>query len=140
MSLTSRARNLARLTGWPHQRCVNELRNIGVQADAFAQDADWPVQRAELYLINNDFDEEYAEVSHGARYVRNHRCAECGKLAFHGLDKKGTHVSGYEEHCPECVGEYGVWTCSRCGSEIAGSPTDTDVCSNCWDHIVNRDD
>lgn len=139
MSLTSRARQLALLTNWSHQRCINELRAVGAEASDLADAAQWSVQRAEVFLIDPRFDAEYAEVSQWARYVEEHDCDSCGTRAFHGLDKKGTHVSGSLQFCPECVGGSEMWHCSRCGGEVLGQPGDGEICSNCWNNLMNRD-
>lgn len=70
--------------------------------------------------------------------LTEHECESCGKL----LDKEEEsycydHVEDANFVCRECLEDYSE--CSRCGMKT-NNDDEIGICSNCWDHLISKDD
>lgn len=136
MSLTSRARKLAKKMEITHQQAVEEIRKLGTKPAELAKEYGWELWRADAYAIDPSLDDGYAvaECSRGARYVEIRSCESCCVGYFVALDKKGERVHGTEEHCESCAS--GI-QCDRCGRDLL-KEWDMAVCDECFKHALRE--
>lgn len=128
MSLTSRARHLARASGLGHQQAVNAIRSSGTGPQELVAQTNWPLHRADVFLHDEMADAEMRAVSQKSRYVTNAECANCYQRFFVGRDKKGEPTTA-SDFCPECIEEYGLDHCPCCGNEHLGVVDG--ICGDC---------
>ena len=139
MSMKNRAKALARKAQITYQQALKALDDMGQEPADLRQRMQWPLQRADAYCFDPDLDEEYADVSRGARYVHEEVCENCCRGYFTSADKKGTPVAGSDQYCPQCISEYEMWQCDRCGSEVLGPDGELAICRNCFDDLISKD-
>lgn len=139
MSLKSRARNLQTLTGWPLQKCEQEILGLGEKPKDLVERSQWSLKRADAYLVDPDLDPEHDEATSSARYVTEEECKSCGQMFFSGVDKKGVDAFNNTGYCPDCLGDDPeTWECSYCGETFLGEWQS--ICDDCFSFQVNKDD
>lgn len=140
MSLNSRARHLAQVAGVTFQQARAKILALGPRSAQVAGEMNWPLKRADTYLVDDDLDPECAAASKSSRYVSVEKCENCDAGYFHGVDKKGTPSFGSDRFCPTCTQEHGCRQCPRCGTDILDDGEDGELpCGACWDHLMSKD-
>jgi hypothetical protein len=138
MSLKSRARRLSKELNLPYQSTLQTMRAASGEIDTLVEKG-WGRDRAEKYKVDPNLDEEYRAVREPSRYLTESECENCGKPYFEGADKKGMQVAGHPQFCPDCLQEYGVWTCERGSHDILGEPDEMTMCQACFNAMMGSD-
>lgn len=135
MSKGSRANFVKRHTGLSRQKATQSIKNLGPKSAQIAHDFNWPLKRADLYLIAKGADPECDHFEH-VRHIDVRHCENCFTGFYYGLNKKGMLVTGSDTYCPECIEFYGgVEDCPNCGQEVLGELDDV-MCQQCWEHLA----
>lgn len=139
MSIKSRARALAAKAGVSYQEALRRLRELETLPSQIREQYQWPLLRADAFAVDPHLDDEYREVSRGARYIHTEKCDNCDQGYFQSFDKKGLEVAGSEEFCPACLKEFGHWLCAACNRQVLGTRGDSSVCNRCWGRVLAED-